>query len=421
MNLKNCLRMISSMLIGSLLVACSSSTKDLSPIPNLFAGGYPDKDVSHQQRTATPQIFYVTDRSPFSDKNGNLGYGHERSPEMIFGVSQVSFGNNLSWPELINRQKSSGKSAEIGLNIVNNKEIVKFEPTPLSFEVRNGKPTVIPAVLRSYKSKRQEFQSKIAAELERTNKKEILVFVHGFNNTFDDSIFTVANLWHASGRVGLPIAYSWPAGVGGLSGYLADRESGEFSVFHLKEFLRHLSAIPSLEKIHIVAHSRGTDVTTTALRELVIASRSAGKSPRQELKISNLILAAPDLNFGVVSQRLIAERFGPAMEQITVYINQADSALGIAQRLTIGQRFGKLTVEDLTPTQKKIFSKIRNVNFVDVEGAKGASSHAYFRTNPGVLSDIAILVREGAFPGAPKRPLENIDINFWKLPDGYPN
>lgn len=65
--------------------------------------------------------------------------------------------------------------------------------------------------------------------------------------------------------------------------------------------------MPEVGSIHILAHSRGTDITTTALRELVIEARAAGKNPVTFLKVKNIILAAPDLDYGVVTQRLIAE------------------------------------------------------------------------------------------------------------------
>ena len=100
-----------------------------------------------------------------------------------------------------------------------------------------------------------------------------IIFVHGYNNDFTDSVRTIGNLWHFMGRQGVPIAYTWPAGAGGLAGYTTDRESCEFTIFHLKTFLEDLAADPEIEKIHILAHSRGTDVSVTAVRELAIAAR----------------------------------------------------------------------------------------------------------------------------------------------------
>ena len=66
------------------------------------------------------------------------------------------------------------------------------------------------------------------------------MFVHGFNNDFDDAAFTLAEMWHYLGREQVPLLYTWPAGRGGPSGYIYDRESGEFTVYHLKRLIRAL-------------------------------------------------------------------------------------------------------------------------------------------------------------------------------------
>jgi len=55
-----------------------------------------------------------------------------------------------------------------------------------------------------------------------------------------------------------------------------------------------------------------------------------------------------------------------------------------------------------------------------VEGEISFLGHSYFRENPGVSSDIAILIRDGSKPGDPKRPLIHRVLNFWDLPTGYP-
>ena len=128
----------------------------------------------------------------------------------------------------------------------------------------------------------------------------------------------------------VPMLYSWPSGSDGLFGYLTDRESGEFTIFHLKQFLRVLASTPGLRRIHIVAHSRGAAVAFTALREMIIEDRARGLDPVESLKIENLILAAPDVSFDIVGQRLVAERFGLAFGRLTVYINQSDDALKLA-------------------------------------------------------------------------------------------
>jgi esterase/lipase superfamily enzyme len=403
----------------STLAACSS-TRVLAPTPNIFLGdAFPQDEIPPALQTADASIFYVTDRVATIDQ-GATTYGSERSSFTTFGASTVSFGADLEWHDLSTASGASKRDKKLPLTVKNNREILQFDPTPLPFSVVNGKPVRKPEAVASYNRKRAIFQDEVRKEMKRANKSEVVVFVHGFNNSFEDSIFALSDVWHFSGRTGVPISYSWPAGAGGLFGYFTDRESGEFTVFHLKEFLRQLAEIKEVRKIHIVAHSRGTDVTTTALRELIIEERGKGIQPRKSLKIANLVLAAPDLDFSVVRQRLIAEGFGAGIGQITVYMNQGDTALGVAQRLMTGQRLGKLTVNDLQPAESEIFRNLNTVHFIDIEGVKGITGHAYFRLNRNVLSDIALIIRESASPGSAQRPLIRLDGNFWSMPENYP-
>jgi esterase/lipase superfamily enzyme len=402
------------------LSACSS-VRVLAPTPNVFANGaYPQSDIPAAFRSAEAAIFYVTDRVA-TNRDGTLSYSADRSSSMAFGASTVAFGQDQDWQTLSAASGQTKRREQLPLSIVANQEILRFDATPIPFEVVNGTPVRLPSAVASYNRKRAVFQDRIRQQMRAAGKNEVTIFVHGFNNSFEDAVFSLADIWHFSGRRGVPIAYSWPAGSGGLFGYFTDRESGEFTVYHLKEFLLQLSQIPELKKIHIVAHSRGTDVTTTALREMIIAVRSSGKDPKTVLKIENLIMAAPDLDFSVVRQRLIAEGFGAAMGQITVYMNRGDTALGISQRLMAGLRFGKLTAGRLENADKEIFSEVKTVNFVNVEGVKGLTGHAYYRTNRNVLSDIGTIIRQSARPGSPARPLIRIQGNFWNMPTEYPN
>ena len=62
------------------------------------------------------------------------------------------------------------------------------------------------------------------------------------------------------------------------------------------------------------------------MRELLIEHRRT-EDLKKYFKIANLILAAPDLDYGVVRQRLLAEQFGTAFGQITVYTTSGDKRI----------------------------------------------------------------------------------------------
>jgi len=404
-------------LVCVVLTACSSTPR-LSSTPTLFVGEtrYPDKQVSPFNRTSGAELVFATDRVELVAG----GFGTGRSRALKFGTVSVGFENDISWDDIVasSNQDTSRKGFEMQIEGIS--RVGHFPETPLPFIVRNGKPTTKPSAQAAQRHATQQFKSLIRSKLKKSGGSEVTILVHGVNTEFNEAAFSLTNVWHFAGRKGVPILYSWPSGSGGVLGYFTDRESGEFTLFHFKQMMKVLAGMPEVRDINIIAHSRGTDVVTTALRELVIEARGGGKDPRKEVKVNNLILAAPDLDFGVVGQRLIAERFGPAVGRVTVYTNRADGALRLLQRLMDGVRFGRIENGVLNESERQIFESVRNVDFIDVPRASGLINHSYYATDPGALSDIALLLQTGAAPGSATRPLASRQQNFWSIPDDYP-
>ena len=420
------LRVLCLLCLLPAIAACS--TLHVLPLtPNIYSAAtpYPANDIPLAEQGTTAKIFYITDRSvlPEEEKSKKdsdiMQYGHERSQSMAFGEATVTYGEDLLWDKLVELSQTGIKRPVIHMDITAVDELERFPATPLLFTATEEGIKIDAEQDRQYKTNIEAVKEAVRERLKSANEKDIIFYVHGFNNSFEDAVLGLNDVWHFSGRHGVPIAYSWPSGSGNLLGYFSDRESGEFTVYHLKETIRILSSMPEVENIHILAHSRGTDISTTALRELVIETRAAGKDPVKTLKIKNLILAAPDLDYGVVTQRLIAEKFGPAFGQITIYMNENDSALRISQLLMRGVRFGKLVVGYQNDLEAQIFKNIKNVTFINVVDVSGFIGHAYFSQHPGALSDIITLIKTNSRPGTDERPLTHIEDNFWGLDQSY--
>jgi esterase/lipase superfamily enzyme len=251
-----------------------------------------------------------------------------------------------------------------------------------------------------------------------TPRKEIYLYIHGIGNSLASSSLTVAELWHFMGRPGVPVVFSWPAK--GQYGY--DRESGEFSVYHLKESIRRLSRMPEVEALHLIGHSRGTDVLSTAIRELFIESRGAREDARLKYKIRNIVLAAPDLDFGVIVQRFSAENFSWYVGRSTVYASRADVAIRASSWLFGSRRrVGCVRPEDLSPVIRERFALIgKKIAFVHANVRSGLLGHSYFYRSPAVSSDLIRVLAEDRDPGAENgRPLKRIDVSYWELEDDY--
>ena len=400
-----------------LLSACAVGIQLAAP-PNLYREGtnYPEERVPNVLRTATPEIFYVTNRLPLG-----MSYGRDRSSSMAFGRATVQFGRDLDWPELLDRTRADSDKRISTLWVKGVDELVRFHETPLPLRRQNDRLVHLASARAEYDMQTRAFQNALSDKIRSTGNGRLLVYVHGFNNDFEDSLTALANLWHFSGRTSIPVAFAWPAGNGaGPLGYFRDRDAATFSVYHTKEFVRMLSEIPNVEEIDIVAHSRGTDLATTALRELIIEARGAGKHPRRALKLGTLIMAAPDLDVDIVRQRLVAERLAEAFEQVNLYINPDDAALRLSAFLTRSRRLGALRNEDFKEGEPELLAKEARVFFIRVENVRGNFGHSYFRDNPAVLSDIVLALRTRTLPGDELRPLEQDQASIWVLHPDYP-
>ena len=369
------------------------------------------------------ELIYVTDRAPETDEAGNLRYGHGRSNSLAVGTTVVDLGQNATWGELVEASRTHTRFGEFKLRLVSIKEFTRLPPTPMPYQVIDGEIVEDPEAIAARDVSVALLQAEVRRRLALTPRKDVYIYVHGYHNTFEDATFALAELWHFFGREGLPIVYTWPAGYPGIFGYTYDRESSEFTVFHLKQVITWLSDQPEIENIHLIAHSRGTDVAVSAFRELVIWARGAGLNPRERFKIKNVVMAAPDIDVQVISQRIAAERLALAVDQATLYSSPDDEAIGIAEMLFASPRgrLGTLGISELTEDEiERMKSNAARVTVVNFEGESTGYGHDYFRTNPAVSSDLVLLIRYGFKAGETGRPLEHIGLNFWRVPEGYP-
>jgi esterase/lipase superfamily enzyme len=394
--------------------------------PNLYANSKADpfKDVPASLQTSQVNLIYATDRQAIPNRKSELRYGYGRSLSLAFGECAVEIGHNLSWEQLVKISRSRDRFAAVPIAVKEIHQTGSFPATPTPLVRKNDDYVDDPETLARIGESEQQLRALISRHLERAACGEVFIYVHGFNNTFEYAACVMGQIWHFLGRKGVPIIYSWPAGSpdGALGGYTHDRESGEFTGYHLKQFLRTVAACPSVKKLHLIAHSRGTDVVMTALRELNIEDRSAGKSTHSALKLGNMVMAAPDLDVEVTTQRTGAERLLQIQDRLTVYVSPTDRAIGIADLLFGSkQRIGQIRFQDLTAEQRKALESLPQVNFVEARVRAGLIGHDYFFSNPAVSSDVILVLRDNLAPGAANgRPLIKRQENYWEIDDSYP-
>ncbi len=366
-------------------------------------------------------VLYATDRGATSTIDG-LVYNHDRARRLAFGTATVALTPEPTWKELIAASTREERKENYALHRATCKELGSFDPMLERLEPQGGGVQLASAAVAGFLDQQRNLHGLLAERLAQVAQKDVYIFIHGVDNTFDDAVFRAAEVWHFMGRAGVPVVYSWPAGFGGVRGYAYDRESGEFTIFHLKYFLQMVASCPGVERIHVIAHSRGCDVAVTALRELHIAYQAQGKDTQAELKLWNLVLAAPDLDEDVFMQRFVAENLLRAARRTTIYTSTTDKAIEAAD-LVFGsrQRVGAMEAHDFSPRARQALAKLPTLQFVDCKVTHFSTSHDYVFAHPAALSDLILVLRDGRGPGAANgRPLVQPVEGIWELGNDYP-
>lgn len=166
-------------------------------------------------------------------------------------------------------------------------------------------------------------------------ERDVVIYVHGFNNNFADGVLRQAQLTHDFGLKGAAVHFSWPSAANPL-GYVHDRGSALFSRDALEEVLR-LVQVPEARRIGIVAHSMGALLTMETLRQMAIAK--PGSVARE---IDGVVLLSPDIDIDVFRSQ--ARRIGTLPDTFAVFLSERDRALTLSARLTgAEERLGNLS------------------------------------------------------------------------------
>ncbi len=182
-----------------------------------------------------------------------------------------------------------------------------------------------------------DFRADLARALaqEPRGRREVTLFVHGYNNTFAEGAYRQAQLGHDLDLGGVLVNYSWPSLAHPL-GYAYDRDSALFARDGLEELLESVIAAGA-ERVLIVAHSMGANLTMEALRQIAI-----GGNDRIRRRIAGVVLISPDIDVEVF--RAQATRIGDLPQPFIIFTSKKDRVLALSARLT-GQhdRLGNVT------------------------------------------------------------------------------
>ena len=216
------------------------------------------------------------------------------------------------------------------------------------------------------------FRADLSAALgrERRGGREAVVFVHGFNNTFAEGAYRLAQIGHDLDLRGAYVHYSWPSRAHPL-GYAYDRDSALFARDGLEDLLHEVRAAGA-ERILLIAHSMGSALTMETLRQIAIAGDRALLD-----RIAGVVLISPDIDVDVF--RAQAARIGALPQPFYIFTSKKDRALALSARLT-GQRDRLGTIADVAE-----IADLR-VTLLDTTAFSSGVGHFNAGNSPGLLA-----------------------------------
>jgi esterase/lipase superfamily enzyme len=216
-------------------------------------------------------------------------------------------------------------------------------------------------------------------EVARTKgAKTALIFVHGFNSSFEDAIYRNAQIVWDLQYNELSVLFTW-ASRGGVSDYGYDKESAYLARDAFIELLRKLRQDLGVGQINVLAHSMGNLIVLDAL-----ASYSGTANP---VDIAHLIMAAPDIDRDQFKK--LAPRARTIVGGMTLYASSADKAMAASRRLA-----GNIPRAGDVPAEGPVV--LPNLGTIDVtavgEDILGLN-HDVFAASRDVMEDIYVLLR----------------------------
>ncbi len=336
-------------------------TRDISP-----ERGHTPKSPSKNSYVQT--VFYATNRRQTGDSNPENFYSGQRSRDglMNYGVAKVNIPlthkvgqMELPWLSYLRSEKSHIYIRD--LNVLDEKDF---------------------------------FHSLQPKRVLRGQENDLLVYIHGYNVTFEEGVRRAGQIAFDFGFAGTPIAFSWPSD-GDTTAYNSDREDAVYSAKHLELFLEKLSHQNPGRKIHIIAHSMGSQALLHGLRMMAL------KNPQK--RFASVILAAPDFDSSLFRQQIAQEIKGLA-NSWTIYASEKDNALWASLKYNSVKRLG-------TPLSVVNGYQIIDASEVQVTPWNLSENHSYYATKKVILDDM-IKVLKGLLP---KQRGLIASGQFWKI------
>ena len=241
---------------------------------------------------------------------------------------------------------------------------------------------------------RRQLRMDRAGFLGQVGRGEVGVYVHGYNTSFQEALYRLAQLATDSRLDGAPVLFSWPAHES-VAAYLADRDGADYSRDALVGLLSDLTVGRSPnDPVMVLGHSMGGRLVVEALRQLRLTGRG------DVLDRLEVVLAAPDIDIDVFRTQVAV--IGKQRHPITVLISSDDRALKASARLANSRtRLGQADVNDPAIQRLAVEAGLRIVDITALPaGNDPHNRYVDLFSAPGqgaTMNPITGLRRAGAF------------------------
>ena len=222
--------------------------------------------------------------------------------------------------------------------------------------------------------------------------KNVLVFVHGYNVSFEDAARRTAQMAFDLKFPGVPVFYSWPSQANWY-GYRSDSENIKNSVDQIKFFLSEIAARSEATSINLVAHSMGNVGLTSALAKM------------SDAKFNQIVLAAPDIDAETFKHE-IAPKIVTRGNRVTLYTSKTDLALIASKYFNHGPRAGD------SGSELVLVPGIQTIDATAVDSS--LLGHSYYGSNVNVLYDLGQLLSGKSIESRDYlRPNSDVTRPYW--------
>lgn len=295
-------------------------------------------------------VWYGTNRAPVDPDDMSKGFGRERS------ATGTSHGRCLVHVPKSHRIGSlgSGLLTRVRSGVDDRLSVHKLETIPAD-----------------------QFWRELDGAAE--DERDAVVFVHGYNVSFENAALRAAQIGVDLGVNGPMAFFSWPS-KGRLMGYFADGNSIEASEPDIVDFLVTMATQPNVRQVHVIAHSMGNRGVLAAITRIAaMAGQLSGR------RFGQFLLAAADVDAEVFQNK--AGACSAIGTSTTLYVSPSDFALNMASRISAFPRAGR------SPP----VSIVDGIDTIDVGRLEhDFLGHGYVAEDRSVLSDMHHVITTGA-------------------------